>query len=54
MDKGTSLNFTQSINCPVTISQTRMDLSIELHKSHFDVGCEKQTSVILLFAALAN
>lgn len=48
------MNCTQSIKAPVTISHTRMHLSMELQMSHLASGWEKHTSVILLEAALGK
>lgn len=53
-DIGAFLNWTQSTNDPVKISQTLIHLSKDEHITQRESGYEKQISVILLFAACLN
>ena len=53
-ESGAFLNFTQSTREPVTMSQTRMLQSIELHSNHLESGYEKQMSLILFSPAFGK
>lgn len=54
IERGTFWNLIQSMSVPEIRSQTLMQPSIELASNHFELGCEKHKSVILLSAALSK